>query len=406
MTRDAIVVGAGVVGVATAEALHRRGLAVTLVDRRSGPGEGASFANGAQLSWSYTDALASPSLLKRLPGVLAATDPAFRVRLRPDPDYIRWCLAFLRNCTAARFAANSLAGLQLALRSRLAMAALLERVPLPFDHAVPGKLLLHEDPHAFLAAAEHAARKADAGMDVRAVSVADAVAIEPALEGIAARLVGAIHAPGDAVGDAHLFCAGLTERLGAQGLETRFGIAVSRIEQGATPALVLADGERLAARHIILCTGPDAPALLRPLRWRVPIVPVRGHSITAAQGPAAPHISITDVSRKLVFCRLGDQIRIAGQADVGFATTKVDQARLRTLLADARDSLPDAADFQGPLQPWAGLRPVTPDSLPIVQRRGPVTVNIGHGALGWTYAMATADQAARLVTGEAPARGH
>ena len=76
-------------------------------DDRVGPGEGASFANGGQLSYSYTDALASPSLLKRLPGILAATDPAFRVALRFDTDYLRWCLAFFANGTAGRFAANT-----------------------------------------------------------------------------------------------------------------------------------------------------------------------------------------------------------------------------------------------------------------------------------------------------------
>jgi D-amino-acid dehydrogenase len=111
VTSDVLVLGAGVVGVATAEALVRRGLSVTLVDRAQGPGRGASFANGGQLSYSYTDALASPSLLKRLPGILAATDPAFRVAVRFDPDYLRWCLAFFANGSAGRFAANSLAGL-------------------------------------------------------------------------------------------------------------------------------------------------------------------------------------------------------------------------------------------------------------------------------------------------------
>jgi D-amino-acid dehydrogenase len=163
VTTDVLVLGAGVVGVATAEALVRRGLSVTLVDRATGPGQGASFANGGQLSYSYTDALASPSLLKRLPGILAATDPAFRVALRFDPAYLRWCLAFFAHGSAGRFAANSLEGLAIALRSRALMEELLARHPIDFAHRVPGKLLLHEDAAGFRAAVAHADAKRAGG---------------------------------------------------------------------------------------------------------------------------------------------------------------------------------------------------------------------------------------------------
>jgi D-amino-acid dehydrogenase len=397
VTADVLIVGAGVVGVATSEALSRRGLRVAVVDARPGPGRGASFANGGQLSYSYTDALASPSLLKRLPGILAAVDPAFRVKVRIDPDYLRWCLAFFRNGSAGRFAANSLAGLDLALRSRALMEELLARHPIDFAHDVPGKLLLHEDAGGFAAAADHAARKRSAGIDVRSLDAAGAVAVEPVLEGVQARLAGAIYAPGDAVGDAHLFCAELIQRLRTQGVEVRFGAEVVRLSTGTMPSAVLASGERIEARHLVVTAGPQAKELLASIGWRVPIVPVRGHSLTLPPGLAAPRVSITDVARKLVFCRLGEKVRIAGLADVGFRSDAVDPPRLRTLLGSARRSLPLAADYTRQDGGWAGLRPVTPDSLPIVERRGAVTVNIGHGGLGWTYALATAERAAALV---------
>ncbi|GAA4001047.1 FAD-dependent oxidoreductase [Sphingomonas humi] len=397
MTTDILVLGAGVVGVATAEALIRRGLTVTLVDAADGPGEGASFANGGQLSYSYTDALSSPSLLKRLPGILAATDPAFRVAVRFDPAYLRWCLAFFANGSAGRFAANSLAGLEIALRSRALMEELLARRPIEFAHMVPGKLLLHEDPAGFRAAAAHADAKRRAGIDVRALSPSQVLEVEPALGAIGQRLAGGIYAPGDAVGDPHLFCTALVEALAGEGLRTRFGSRVTGIEKGADPAVLLESGERLAARHLVVAAGPGAASLLRPIGWRVPIMPVRGHSVTLPLGTSAPRASITDVARKLVFCRLGQRMRIAGLADVGFDSAAVDPRRLAAMTAAARESLPDAADFDAPGERWAGLRPVTPDSLPIVERRGTVTVNIGHGGLGWTYALATADRAAELV---------
>lgn len=394
---DVVVLGAGVVGVASAEALMRRGLSVMLVDRAAGSGEGASFANGGQLSYSYTDALSSPSLLRRLPGILAATDPAFRVARRFDRDYLRWCLAFFAEGRAGRFAANSLAGIALALRSRALMEELLARTPIDFAHTMPGKLLLHEDAAAFRAASAIAQAKRDNGIDVRALGADEAVAAEPALHSIEHRLAGAIYAPGDAVGDAHLFCTGLVAALRKQGLQTRFAATVDRIEQGPQPALRLKDGERIAARQLVVAAGPQAADLLRPLGWRLPIMPVRGHSLTLPLGPRAPRVSITDVARKLVFCRLGERMRIAGLADVGYASTAIDPARVAALREAARQSLPEVAHYATKGAPWAGLRPVTPDSLPIVARRGAITINVGHGGLGWTYALATAERAADLV---------
>jgi D-amino-acid dehydrogenase len=259
--------------------------------------------------------------------------------------------------------------------------------------------LLYEEAASFRAAGAHADAKRVGGVEVRALTPTEVVAVEPALAGIQSRLAGGIHAPGDAVGDPHLFCTRLIERLAGHGLETRFGATVEQIEGGARPAVRLAGGERLAARQLVVAAGPEAAALLRPLGWGVPIMPVRGHSLTLPLGSSAPGVSITDVSRKLVFCRLGSRMRIAGLADVGYASAAVDPRRLAAMTAAARDSLPHAADYDGPANAWAGLRPVTPDSLPIVARRGSVTVNIGHGGLGWTYALATAERAASLVAG-------
>lgn len=396
--RSALVVGAGVIGIATAYALARRGVAVTLVDSAEGPGLGTSFANGAQLSYSYTDALSSPALLERMPAILLATDPAFQFRARVDPGFIRWCLAFLRNGTEARFRANTLAGLELALKSRLAMAELLERHPFDFGHVAPGKLLLYEDAAALRHAAQVAALKVAAGAEQQVVSTSEALAIEPALRSITGRLAGGIWAPREEVGDPHLFCAEMSRLLEAHyGVVLRFNAEFRRLLPGARPAALLGSGERLEADHLLVCTGADARQLLRPIGLDVPVMPVRGHSLTLPAGHEAPHVSITDTARKLVFCRLSGTIRLAGQADVGFDSRKIDEKRISALLSAARQSLPHAADYDRPISSWAGLRPVTPGSLPIIERRGGIVLNVGHGALGWTYAMGAGEQAATLI---------
>ncbi len=395
-----VVVGAGVVGVATAWSLARRGLSVTLIDGCEGPGLGTSFANGGQLSYSYTDALASPGLLKKLPWLAAGRDSAFRVSKRLDPHFLRWGVAFLGNCTAERFTRNTLVGLRLGLASRLALHELLERHPLDFGHQTAGKLLLHEDATTFRAAAALADRKNAHGAEQAVIGPAEAMVIEPALGSIASRLVGAIWAPGEEVGDPHLFANALTAVLVRDyGVLTHFGARAERLQQGAEVRVRLESGEWLVADQLVLCPGPQSNTLLRRAGFRIPIMPVRGHSFTAPLGPEAPRVSLTDISRKLVFCQLSGRMRVAGQADVGVHRAAVDGARLRSLVTAAKESLPNAADYGAITSSWAGLRPVTPNSLPVVERRGRVTVNVGHGALGWTYALATAEQAAALVTG-------
>ncbi|MGN6269649.1 MAG: FAD-dependent oxidoreductase [Sphingomonas sp.] len=397
---DAIVLGAGVVGVSTAYALARRGVAVTIVDRAVGPGQGASFANGGQLSYAYADPLASPGLLRRLPALAIGADPAFRLRWRADPELLRWLLAFLRNCTAERFRANMLAMLRLTLESKLALHALLERHSLAFAHRVAGKLHMFDGEAAFAQARALMAVKEAAGVQQRALTPSEAIAIEPALELARDGIAGAIYSPDDEVGDPHLFCRALIEVLVRDyGVRTQFGAAAARIEPaGGRPRLTMADGHVHSADTIVLCAGIGAGALLRPLGIRPSIVPMKGYSITAEPGRLAPRVSITDVARKLVFCRLGRHMRVAGLAELGDGDPRTVRKRCNALVASARAALPQAVDWNHAIENWAGLRPMTPNSLPIIEAAGPgLVVNIGHGALGWTAAMGSGERAAQLA---------
>lgn len=397
---EAIVLGAGVVGMATAYALARRGVGVLILERSDEPGRGTSFANGAQLSYAYTDALGTPALLRKLPMLALGADPAFRLRPSLDPDFIRWGLAFLRNSTAARSLGNTLEGLRLGLESRAAMHSLLERHRLEFLHSVPGKLHLYEDRESLAGAASMVERKRKEGAVQEVLSPAEAVALEPALESAGGRLSGAVYSPEEEVGDPYLFCRELLETLVSHyGVQARFGVRAERLELRAGRArVVLSDGERIDSERIAICTGVDTPSLLKGTGIRVPIWPMRGYSMTAPPGPEAPRISITDARRKVVFCRLGSSMRVAGLADLGSRSTEVDPVRLKNLIDSARDSLPAALDFEEVTASWAGLRPMTPSSLPVIRREGAGAVlNVGHGGLGWTFAMGSAERAAALM---------
>ena len=402
LPRRAIVLGAGVVGVATAYALARRGVEVTIIDRAAVAGSGASFANGAQLSYIYTDALASNGLLKRLPSLALGLDSSFRLRPNLDPGQIAWFMRFLRNCTHQRFLENSLAGLQLGLESQLAMHALLEQHSIEFGHQSAGKMLVYDDAAAFKSACDMVSVRQSHGAEQEILTATEAVNKEAALAERAGGFIGAVYSPQEELGDPHKFCNALLSQLvKAYGVHVRLATEVESWSADSDTAMVTTKaGETIKADQLVICAGMDAANLLKKHGLGSSLMPMKGYSFTAAPGHASPKMSITDVSRKVVFCPLDGAIRVAGLAELGARDTIVDQRQLATLVSTAAGVLPRAADYAASYQGWAGIRPMTANALPIIRKIAPrVTINVGHGMLGWTYAMGSAERAARLLGG-------
>lgn len=398
---DLAIIGAGVVGLATAWAAAQRGLSVLLLDRNDGPALGTSFANGAQLSYAYTDAMAGPSTWSQLPQMAFGRNGAFRTRWSADPDFLRWGLAFLRQATTANLQRNTLATLELALESRLAMQSLLQQHLIAFDHTVSGKLHLYPTQEGVDGAAAMIALKRPYGVQQRLVDAAEAVRIEPALAG-APWLAGAVYSPDEEAGDPFRFSQGLLDVLQrGHGVQANFGFDTRSLQRtNGQWQLQAGDGRHASARRLLVCAGIDSAALLRPLGIRMPLMAIKGYSFTAPCGANAPQVSITDTKRKLVFCRLGDRIRVAGLADMNHWNPTPDSARLAQLVDMARASLPEAADYTHIESSWAGLRPVTPWSSPIIRALGDgLGCNIGHGMLGWTLAMGSGERAVQQLLG-------
>ncbi len=397
-----VVLGAGVVGVVTAYYLIERGHSVTVIDRADEVASGASGGNGGQLSYSFTDAMASPAMLAKLPKLVSGLDSAFRVRPPVDTLPVRWGLAFLRQCSSHRARTNTLAVLQMALRSSTLMAELRSRVPFEFAFRKAGKLVMLNKQQDMEAAEAICVLKRHYGCDVRVVTLEQASEIEPALSRFNTRAVGAVYSESDEVGDALDFTSHLGQWLVAnRNTEFQFNTTVHHIatEKGKLCA-VETDNETFRPDAVIVCLGAWSNRILKPLGIRANIYPVRGYSVTLPTAIEANSVSISDLENKMVYSRLGDRIRIAGFADfVGFRTDR-DGQRARALLDRARDFAPDIANYDvDSSNEWGGFRPMTPNSRPLI---GPTSVkglylNTGHGMLGWTLACASGhDVAASL----------
>lgn len=397
------VIGAGVVGVASAYLLARADHEVILIDAAAWPGCGASAGNAAQLSWAYGDAMASPALLKHLPAIIAGRDPAFRVRLRLDPDFLIWGLRFMANMPARRWWNNTSEILQLANESRQEMTKLLADTKIEFDYRIAGKLHLHPDAESLAAARPTVERKRQLGFDQSFLSRQEAEAVEPALRAYQGEIAGAVFTPGDALGDAAAFCRKLTDFMAATcQVSTCFGRKVAGFDQrqGRLSAVRFADRDPLVVDAAVVTAGPLIHTLAADLPEAAAIQPVRGYSLTVPWREGAPHVSLTDVKRKIAFATIGERLRVAGLADIEQSGTGFDADRFGVLREAASAVLPACFYRQPEEVLWSGERPMTPSSRPIIapsRRIRGLYVNAGHGMLGWTLALGSAKRITSLV---------
>ncbi|MCK0127614.1 FAD-dependent oxidoreductase [Erythrobacter sp. F6033] len=383
----------------SAYALARRGWHVTLVDRASGPAMETSHSNGAQLSYCYTDALGSPQVTASLPSLLRGRG-GVSFRLSARPDYACWLAKFAANCTASKHRRNTMAVFDLAAQSRRAMDALCEAYDLDFAHRAAGKIHLLFSDKDLDHARSMARLKSAAGAEQHILERQELPQLDPALSALDRDAIGAISTPSEMVGDPLLFSRGLLEILTTQfAAETRFDTAVASIKDEGVSALIsLVGGEVLTADLVVVAAANESRRLLQPTGSKITLQPMKGYSFEMPITEGSPRISVTDGKRRLVFTNLGDRMRVAGIAELGSASREIDPARIGWLVNAARECLPNGGDYSRADNFWTGLRPVTPNSQPIIRKASnTIAINTGHGALGWTLAMGSGERLANLV---------
>jgi len=397
---DIIVVGAGVTGAVTAWELTRAGHQVLVIDEASGPAQGASYANGAQISPSEAVPWASPENLRRAFKWMWQKDSPFRLKLSTDTRQWSWLARFLSNCRTSVWQRNAAEMVDLSLASQRRLAEIREITGIDYDREDRGILRVYRTKDEVHAVDGFIREMQARGVSMTALDREAIAEVEPALTPALERgeIAGGVLAPGDETGDARAFTAGMVELAEAEGAEFQWNASCSRIEthEDRFSGLETPDG-LFRADAMVLCAGLGSPHLTRRLGFDLPIFPLKGYSLTRslASGNAGPRISVTDESRRMVISRLGDRIRAAGKADLIGYDPELRPDRVASLRRDL-DRLYPELDYRDEPEAWTGLRPMTPDGIPLI---GPSPVrglwlNTGHGSLGWTMACGSA---ARLV---------
>ena len=401
------VLGAGVIGVTSAWYLARAGHEVTVIDRQDAAAMETSYANGGQISTSHSEPWANPGTPKQVLKWLGREDSPMLFRLRADPHQWAWGLAFLRECLPARTRANAAQIAAINRYSRAQLLALRAETGIQYEQQTRGILRIYEGRQALDEAIAAASLEKQHGIDMRVLTAAECVALEPALAARSEHIAGGVHAPGDESGDAHKFTQELARLCVARDVQFRYGCSIVRVEisDGRVSRVVLGTGEAIEADAYVMALGSYSPLLLRPIGISIPVYPLKGYSITVAlaEGDVAPRISLSDVGHKLVMSRLGERLRVAGTAELTGHDTTINEVRCRAIVKRTFELFPKAGRPED-AQFWAGLRPATPGGVPCIGRtRYPnLLLNTGHGTLGWTMACGSGAGISDIVSGRTP----
>ena len=394
------VVGAGVVGLACAWELRRRGADVVVLERAS-VGGGVSRGNTGWVTPSLTYPLPAPGMVREGLRQLLTGGEAFVLRPSLDPAFVRWLWSFRRNCTSARFDAGIRALLALNRRT-LQLFDAYRDAGVAFEMHTAGLVVAARTPGGLDLYRRTFQRLRELGYEGGSIDELDAAALaalEPALD--PARVGAGLHARVDRFVRPEQLTAGLAERLRADGVEIHEGCELRTLARSDGGwALETASGPVAAQRLVVAAGLPTAP-LLRRLGVRVPLMGARGYSVTVAGRGTPPRHALYLAEAKLGLSPFDDGVRVAGVFELGASNDDVSPAVGERLLAAARPYLASwQPDSDGPVEAWAGLRPATPDGLPLIGALpglDDIYLATGHGMLGVTLAPATANLLAPLV---------
>ena len=401
-----IVMGGGVIGIATAWYLAQAGHEVTVIDRRDGVGRETSFANAGLIAPGHSYAWASPRAPMMLLRSLFGADTALRFRLRADLRMWAWGLRFLVNCTAARNRANTIVKVTLCNYSREALGDLRKQTGISYDETTKGALYLYRDKEHLETGLANMQLLNDHGVDLKQLDADGVAALEPALVHFKSKLAGAIYAPKDESGDAFVFTERLAEMSRTRGVAFQLGTTIRGIAaSGDRIDGVLTDKGKVTGDNYVLALGSYSPLAARGLSLKLPIYPVKGYSVTMPTGgfDGAPTIGGVDERHLVAFCRLGDKFRLTATADFAGYDTDYEAKDFAVMLRIARELFPNAGAFDRPSY-FACLRPMTPDGPPIIggTRYKNLWLNTGHGHMGWTMACGSGRIVADLIGGKKP----
>ena len=395
---DAIVVGAGIVGICCALYLQREGFTVTVVTRDP-PGDACSAGNSGGFGVSLIAPVATPGILFRVPSLWLDPKKPLAIELSLLPRLLPWFARFVATSAPDRYRAVSAARANLCERVFEALDPLVRDAGAEGLVWRKGIMFIYDSEESLVAARPvHDVARAH-GVPLEEVDADGVRAREPAL-GPRARCGVVAPSSGHTSNPLRLVQALAADfrRRGGRLVEAE----ALAVEGGDRPRVVL-ENDSLSAERLVIAAGAWSGALVKCLGLRVLLAAERGYHLMVPGNRVRLNGPVTLSDRNVVITPMEHGIRITGMAEFARIDSPPNVDRARRMLAQAEGYLLglDLANAKW----WMGPRPSTPDSLPVI---GPcpgapgILLAFGHGHMGLAFAAITGRLIAALAGGRAP----
>lgn len=396
------IVGAGIVGLAAAIELQRKGFDVTIIDKE-GAGSGASKGNAGHFATEQVFPLADPTILPKLPGMLMDPLGPFRIQPRYFVKALPWFMRFLANMLPKRRAKNTLAITALNQSSIAAMKELVSFCHCEELLTLNGSLLVFENTPLDEVNKELSAY-ANAGVEVQLLDGAQVRKLEPSLSKTITHALYFTHV--GHTSDPYRLCKALESKFSALGgkLVTEELVKVAVAKTSSTIQLDMATGATQQIKRLVIAAGAWSKPFAKQLGYSVPLESERGYHLMMPQISTLSR-PVASYNRKFIITPMTDGTRLAGTVEFGGLKAPLVAARADCLFTHGKALLPtlfeSATVTDG--ERWMGFRPSLPDSLPVIgrsQKQSNVFFSFGHQHLGLTWSALTGKLLAQEVAGE------
>jgi D-amino-acid dehydrogenase len=398
MSQRVTILGAGVIGLSTALYCARRGMQVTIIERNAALRDGCSFGNAGMIVPSHFTPLAAPGMVRLGLKWMWHPESPFYIKPRFDLDLLTWGLHFWKAATPQRVAAAAPVLRDLSLLSRHCF----EEIGLDFGLVKKGLLMLCKQQQTLDEEAHMAATANDLGIPAHVLDAKATAALDP---GVTMDVCGSVFFPKDCHLSPQRFITALEAELQRLGVTFMWETEVRGFdtEHGALRAVKTSQGQ-VESQEFVLCGGVWSAELAKSLALKLPMQAGKGYCLTLPQPKQLPELCSICTEARLAVTPMDGALRVGGTMEMAGIDPSITQRRVRGITRAFPQYFPafEESDF-AEVQPWSGLRPVSPDGMPYIgrtQRWKNLTLATGHAMMGLSLAPATGKIISALLCGE------
>ena len=389
---DVIVIGAGIVGVSTAIHLQQKGHAVLLLDKK-GIAKETSYGNSGLLDGGYILTFAPPALSKT-PKILLGKEPAARINLPSGLKYLPWIADYYRQSSQSKRHENGLKLRPLVENAVEEHKALLNGTDGLKYLSPQGRAKLHRSEESFKNGLEEIAQLEECGVKCDVLDPDAFREIEPDIKPNYHKAV-ISEGSGRYVNTCKAI-ESMAQKLAGQGGEIQIEHASDIARTNDTWVV----NKQYEAQHVVICVGPWANNLLKPLGHKFPIAMKRGYHKHFKSSAKISH-AVVDADVGYLICPMEQGMRITTGVEFASLNAPANPVQIEQVLPKAKELV----ELQDPIEEraWLGARPCLADSLPVIgqsHKHKGLWFNFGQGHVGLTTGPASGKLLAQMLCGE------